>query len=234
VSLTELIRDSGCWLVFILANISQNNITTSSGMSRRIRCFFFGTDLSGTIVNPTRCKLSSVPAWIWNMFLLMAVAFAGAYVVQPRHTYIDNQVYVAPLWCSIMAFAIVRGMAAAIVSVVKITDQEIETLAAANVDRGAHAPVVRAYDVEDDSNPASLHGHLPPDHAFIGHRWAGWCTDGTERWLAGVHALALVHGQHAVEGQQHPMAVVLVDDADISSSDNDDVDGQEGIAAPGP
>ena len=76
------------------------------------------------------------------MFLLMAVAFAGAYVIQPRHPNIDNQVYVAPLWCSIMAFAIVRGMAAAIVSVVKITDQEIETLAAANVDRGAHAPVV--------------------------------------------------------------------------------------------
>jgi hypothetical protein len=30
------------------------------------------------------------------------------------------------------------------------------------------------------------------------------------------------------------MAIVLVDDADISSSDNDDVDGQEGIAALAP
>jgi hypothetical protein len=295
VSLTELIRDCGCWLIFILANTCkpEQYITTSSDMSRRIRCFFFGTDLSGTIVNPTRCKLSSVPAWIWNMFLLMAVAFAGVYVIQPRHPNIDNQVYIAPFWCSILAFAIVRGTAAllaqlvaleghhrhgrpicpiqaptlgvqvprgsrgvddggraapdpphrrmpataaGIVSIILVetSDQEMETLAAANVDRGAHARVVRAYDVEDDSNPASLHGHLPPDHAFIGHRWAGWCTDGTERWLAGVHALALVHGQHAVEGQQHPMAVVLVDDADISSSDNDDVDGQEGIAAPGP
>ena len=87
--------------------------------------------------------------------------------------------------------------------------------------------------MEDDSNPASLHGHLPPDHA-LGHRWAGWCTNGTERWLAGVHAVALVHGQHADEGQQHPMAIVLVDDTDISSSDNDDVGGQEGFAAPGP
>jgi hypothetical protein len=30
------------------------------------------------------------------------------------------------------------------------------------------------------------------------------------------------------------MAIVLVDDTGISSSDNDDVGGQEGIAAPGP
>ena len=155
----------------------------------------------------------------------------------------DNQVYVAPFWCSILAFAIVRGMAAGIVSIVETNDQEMETFrnriqrisAAANVDRGAQAlQVVQAYDVEDDDNPASPHhGHQHPDRA-IGHRWAGWCTDGTERWLAGVHAVALVHGQHADEGQQHPMAIVLVGDADFSSSDNDDVDGQEGIAALGP
>ena len=145
----------------------------------------------------------------------------------------DNQLYVAPFWGSILAFAMVRGMAAGIVSIVETSDQEMETLAVANVDRGAHAQVVRAYDVEDDGDPASPHGHQHSDHA-IGHRWAGWCTDGRERWLAGVHADALVHGQHADEGQQHPMAVVLVDGADISSSDNDDVDGHEGIAALGP
>jgi hypothetical protein len=217
------------------ANVSQSN-SNSSCMSRSLRCFFFGKDLSGVIVNPTRCKLSSVPAWIWNLFLLMAVASAvRAYLVPHEGDKRSFSFWSFSFWGFITVFAVIRCMAAVLRDMVETSDEGRRRRAAANVDRGpgAHAQVVRAYDVEDDGNPTSPHEHQHPDHA-IGHRWAGWCTDDTERWLAGVHAVALVHGQHADEGQQHPMAIVLVDDTDISSSDNDDVGGQEGFAAPGP